>query len=399
MVDPLNILHTVGFQTLYPIVRCELVYNHAIELERLKRAVAYVANDIPELMSCYEIKTNTYHPIDWPATSVVHEVDRINDDLVADWDLESQPQWQLYWVKKTNSLVVYGSHIFTDGAGFKQLLNVLAKTYNEDQDCQVKNHTDIEGIRQLLKETAGRKVQNDDHPNAPLELPEIVSDGKERHYRVIHAQLDLAESETLYRRSKEQGIHLNDVFMAAFGKAIQQYCGVGEISLACPTDMRKFLPEGEQKQLRVQNMTGRYNIHVPATLDEPLAETAWNVHRAMDQQKEERAFLESFRSMIGRLDNGASVAELQGEVEKNYHIRGISYTNLAIIDANQLQLGDSVVRDAWISGGFRTIPLYQIAVSTFRRHVNLVVNVIGTPTEIQFAKAVMNRMKLFLLSL
>lgn len=279
------------------------------------------------------------------------------------------------------------------------MLNVLAKTYNEDQDCQVKNHTDIEGIRQLLKETAGRKVQNDDHPSAPLELPEIVSDGKERHYRVIHAQLDLAESETLYRRSKEQGVHLNDVFMAAFGKAIQQYCGVGEISLACPTDMRKFLPEGEQKQLRVQNMTGRYNIHVPATLDEPLAETAWNVHRAMDQQKEERAFLESFRSMIGRLDNGASVAELQGEVEKNYHIRVISYTNLAIIDADQLQLGDSVVRDAWISGGFRTMPLYQIAVSTFRRHVNLVANVIGTPTEIQFAKAVMNRMKLFLLSL
>ena len=45
------------------------------------------------------------------------------------------------------------------------------------------------------------------------------------------------------------------------------------------------------------------------------------------------------------------------------------------------------------------MPLYQIAVSTFRRHVNLVANVIGTPTEIKFAKAVMNQMKLFLLSL
>lgn len=37
--------------------------------------------------------------------------------------------------------------------------------------------------------------------------------------------------------------------------------------------------------------------------------------------------------MIASLANGASVAELQRDVQEHYHVRGISYTNLAIIDA------------------------------------------------------------------
>ena len=55
--------------------------------------------------------------------------------------------------------------------------------------------------------------------------------------------------------------------MAAYGKAVQQYCGVETISLACPTDMRKFLAVDDQKQLRIQNMTGRYNMQIEAPLE------------------------------------------------------------------------------------------------------------------------------------
>ena len=52
-----------------------------------------------------------------------------------------------------------------------------------------------------------------------------------------------------------------------------------------------------------------------------------------------------------------------------------------------------------MSGGFREMPKYQIAVSTFRKRINLVANIIGTPQEIWLARAVMNQMKLFLLTI
>ena len=56
-------------------------------------------------------------------------------------------------------------------------------------------------------------------------------------------------------------------------------------------------------------MTGRYNMQIEAPLSESMADTAWHVHRAMNEQKEQYAFLESFRSMIASLANGDSVAK------------------------------------------------------------------------------------------
>lgn len=397
MADPLNILHTVGFDVLYPIVRCEIKFNQPLDAERLENAVVCVTKVVPELMATYGIDKNEFQKLAAPAVSVIHYVQRVDDQAAAELDFETQPQWQIYWSVSENKLVIYGSHILTDGAGFKQLLYLLAACYTKEQPVDIKNHTDIDGIKRLLKQIKSTQLNND-HPRTPLSLPQLCNSvNQPRHYQVVHTELDLRQSHHLHYQCRCLGIHLNDAFMAAYGKAIQQYCGVEIISLACPTDMRKFLPADEQKQLRVQNMTGRYNVQIEAPLSESIADTAWHVHRAMNEQKEQYAFLESFRSMLASLANGYSVAKLQQDVQNHYHVRGISYTNLAIIDAEKLNFGDAVPVSCLMSGGFREMPKYQIAVSTFRKRINLVANVIGTPQEIWLARAVMNQMKLFLL--
>lgn len=399
MADPLNILHTVGFEALYPIVRCEIKFNQPLDAERLENAVVSVTKVVPELMATYDIDKNEFQKLSAPAVSVIHYVQRINDQAAAKLDFETQPQWQIYWSVSENKLVIYGSHILTDGAGFKQLLYLLAACYTKEQSMDIKNHTDIDGIKRLLKQIKPTQLNND-HPQTPLSLPRLCdSTNQQRHYQVVHDELDLRQSHHLHYQCRRLGIHLNDAFMAAYGKAVQQYCGVETISLACPTDMRKFLSVDDQKQLRVQNMTGRYNMQIEAPLSESMADTAWHVHRAMNEQKEQYAFLESFRSMIASLANGASVAKLQQDVQEHYHVRGISYTNLAIIDAEKLNFGDAVPVACLMSGGFREMPKYQIAVSTFRKRINLVANIIGTPQEIWLARAVMNQMKLFLLTI
>lgn len=186
--------------------------------------------------------------------------------------------------------------------------------------------------------------------------------------------------------------------MAAFGKAVQQYCGIDEINLACPTDMRQYLSDADQQQLRVQNLTGRYNVGIKAPLDENLVDTAMHIHEDMNAAKEQHAFLESFRKMLNNLAQGATVQKLQRDVEQHYHVREIAYTNMAIIDEQRLAFAGIKVQKAVLSGGFRRMPHYQICVNTFKNQLSLVANVIGTPAEMQLAKAVMTMMRLYLLT-
>lgn len=58
----------------------------------------------------------------------------------------------------------------------------------------------------------------------------------------------------------------------------------------------------------------------------------------MKKLKESKQFLESIRSLIQEVDKGAYIGDLQKEVEQNYHVREIAYTNFGIINATKLSL-------------------------------------------------------------
>lgn len=396
MADPLNILHTVGFQELYPIVRAELRLSGPLDHDRLIKAVQRVHQIIPELSGQYDLGNNQFINAGFTEHDVIHFVDQPQESVAGDLDWERQPQWAIY--VSNQRLIVYGSHILFDGAGFKELLYLLAAAYNHPKQVQLKNHQDIDGIKRLIKQTSSTS-QNNDHPNKKLFLPKLANpQSSSAVYQVIVQRISADLFQKLHQRTHEVGITLNDLFMAVFGKAVQQYCGIDEINLACPTDMRQYLSDADQQQLRVQNLTGRYNVGIKAPLDENLVDTAVHIHEDMNAAKEQHAFLESFRTMLNNLAQGATVQELQRDVEQHYHVREIAYTNMAIIDEQRLTFAGIKVQKAVLSGGFRRMPHYQICVNTFKNQLSLVANVIGTPAEIQLAKAVMTMMRLYLLT-
>lgn len=395
MADPLNILHTVGFSAMYPMVRAEISLKYPLDHQRLTTAVTAVAKVVPELMQAYRIKDNEFYDIHADASSVLHFVDQMDESYAGRLDWETQPQWELYVTD--HQLIVYGSHILTDGAGFKQLLYLLCSAYNADGDIDIENHQDISEIKELLRQIPAKPSTNNDHPTQALSLPGLVNDGESRQYAILQQSLTPSQFSQLHQWTHSSGVTINDAIMTAFAKAVQQCCGVSELNLACPTDMRQFLPEDQQKQLRIQNMTGRYNVSVPAALDEEFATTVAKVHEAMDQQKANYTFLESFRTMLTNLDNGASVSQLQKDVESHYHVRGIAYTNMAIVDDTRLQCAGDHVINCILTGGFRTMPHYQICACTFKGRLNLAANVIATEEEKHLAYAVMSLMRQYLL--
>lgn len=161
MADPLNILNTVGFQELYPIVRAELRLSGPLDHDRLIKAVQRVHQIIPELLGQYDLENNQFINAGFTERDVIHFVDRLQEGVAGDLDWERQPQWAIY--VSNQQLIVYGSHILFDGAGFKELLYLLAAAYNHPKQVQLKNHQDIDGIKRLIKQTFSTS-QNNDHP-------------------------------------------------------------------------------------------------------------------------------------------------------------------------------------------------------------------------------------------
>ncbi|WP_295728738.1 hypothetical protein [uncultured Limosilactobacillus sp.] len=396
MADPLNILHTIGFDHLYPIVRAEIEISAPLDHDRLINAVDRVHHIIPELMQKYNLSNNQFLGGNFVLNDVLHFENTHQEKAAAKLDWERQPQWAIYVTPK--KLVIYGSHILFDGAGFKELLYLLCQEYNSTDEIKIVNHQDINGIQQLIQ-CVRPSASNNDHPAQALFMPELANQQKSQiQYRVVKQKLTTQELTRLHSKTKQAGVTLNDVLMAAFGKTIQQYCGVDEINLACPTDMRQYLPIEEQRQLRVQNLTGRYNISVSAPLNESLFETTKKVHQAMSREKEHYSFLESFRPMLKNLANGATVQQLQADVEQNYHVREIAYTNLAVVDDRRLHFAGTTTQGVVLSGGFRQLPHYQICVSTFQSQLSLVANVIGASSEIKLVASAMTMMRLYLLN-
>lgn len=58
--EPLNILHTIGMEQLYPIIRMELRFSQTINLPKLKQAIKLVTQVIPQLKSTYNLNDNSW---------------------------------------------------------------------------------------------------------------------------------------------------------------------------------------------------------------------------------------------------------------------------------------------------------------------------------------------------
>lgn len=397
MADPLNILHTIGMDALYPVVRSDLKLSVPLDLKRLRQAVLDMGTIIPEIFSYYRVRDNTFHELPHDPDTVVFANQQYDEGQAGQLDFLTSPQLKIF--VNDSRLIIFVSHILTDGAGTKQLLYLLADCYSQRHASDsLVNHTDIEQIKSLLQKTQRPVSEQTDHPSEALSLPQLMH-SKDSHYMVIKQQLTKNQSSRLHQETRNMGVTLNDALMAAFGKTIQQYCGVSTIALACPTDMRKFLSEDEQKQLRVQNMTSRYNFNVECNPQAPLDTVIKKVHAQMMERKRTKQCFDSIRSLVKQVDEGKPIDILQQDVQANYHIREIAYTNFGVIDDQRLKFDGNTPEECVMTGSFRRMPMYQVAVSTYKGQLNLAANMIASQSEYQFGKAILDHLRLMLLAL
>lgn len=382
--EPLNILHTIGVKTLYPIVRIHFKVGGDFDEKKFKDALLECAKVVPELFCKYVLKDNTFVTVTDDLQGVVFaDVDPDVDS--AKWDLFNEPQLRVYLNHSASGtdIVIFLSHILTDGAGAKQLLRLLARAYNTGSLAGEANHQDIQWLSKLLKQHRVEVKKGTDHPAKPLSMPQLAASEAKQVRRTSHLALDKAVTSSLIKASHATGVTLNDLFMAAFGQAVQRFSNTDRIALACPTDMRKFI-DGPA-QLRVANHTSRYNINVYSDVRAPFADAVQAVHTAMAKNKAAFQCLSSVKTLVENYDR-YPLAKLQQICEENYHVRGISYTNFGIVD---LKLDGCTVTDFDMLGSYRRAPMFQVAVSTYDDQIIFAYAMIGTDEEARLGNTVM----------
>lgn len=386
--EPLNILHTIGLDVLYPVVRVELRFGGQLDRTRFETALKAVSAVVPELLCRYEVENNQWIQVtDQVSDLILDDVSEI-DAHAARWDLMKEPQLRVYWNEQDGHTVLtfYISHILTDGAGSKQLLYLIANAYTNGAEAVsgIKNLQDVAWLEQLIKERPQSASRQTDHPAKPLLLPRLNSDGPVK-YQVGRVTLSTQETARLIEATHVAGVTVNDVVMASFGRVMQQFAGNPTLALACPTDMRQFNNFSEHT-VQIANMTSRYNISMDADIDLPLVDLIQQFHEEMQVRKDQRQCFDSVASLLSEYHT-EPVAKLQQAAEDNYHIREIAYTNFGVMDAQRLQFGDISLDDLVITGGFRRAPMYQIAAGTFNGQLTLAFNMQGSETEQTFGMA------------
>lgn len=382
--EPLNILHTIGVRTLYPIVRIHFKASGNFDEGRFKQALLECAKVVPELLCKYVLKDNTFVTVTSSLKGVVFaDVDPDADS--AKWDLFNEPQLRVYLNHHDDGtdIAIFLSHILTDGAGAKQFLKLLAKAYNTGTLKGETNHQDIQWLDKLLDQHQVEVKKGTDHPAKPLSMPQVAANDAKQARRTSHLALGKALTSALIKAGHATGATLNDLFMAAFGQAVQRFSNTDRIALACPTDMRKFI--SGPKQVRVANHTSRYNISVYSDVRAPFANAVKAVHTAMAENKENFQCLSSVKTLVENYDR-YPLAKLQQICEDNYHVRGISYTNFGIVD---FELNGCMISDFDMLGSYRRAPMFQVAVSTFDDQIILAYAMIGTDEEARLGNTVM----------
>ncbi|MBB1069657.1 hypothetical protein H5S40_05775 [Limosilactobacillus sp. RRLNB_1_1] len=387
--EPLNILHTIGLKELYPLIRISFSVDDRFDVGRFKKAIIQCNEVVPELFSKYVLEDNSFIPVTDDLEGVLFM--GLDPDIdIERWDLFADPQLRIYLNKSEEGydITIYLSHILTDGAGGKQFLYLLASAYNTGKIDEV-NHQDIDWLRQLLKEHPVKTNRQVDHPAKPLTMP-ALADGQGKRRRTLTIRLSKAETNQLCQAAHHKHVTLNDLFMAAFGQAVQRYADTDEIALACPTDMRQFIPGAEQ--LRIANHTSRYNIAIKSDLRQPFETVVKAVHQTMANNKQKFQCFQSIKELIDKYDQ-YPLAELQQIVEDNYHVRNISYTNFGIIDPQRFTFADCAITGFSMLGTYRKYPMFQVAISTYCGQVNLSFAMIGSDAEERMARAVVLTMR------
>lgn len=285
-----------------------------------------------------------------------------------------------------DSLSVIMNHMICDAAGFKRCLYLLADFYSHlIDDPGYLPDSKIDGDRSFKMVMKGvpfwRRVKSlllhNSESNQTGKIVFPMSEDKNIFPFILMREISPEKFMQIRAFCKKNNVTVNDVFLAAYYRALFKKMKTGERSLHIPimVDMRRYLPRNEFDAL--SNLSSTMITHVPVNASESFKETVLKISGEMKKKKTEDIGMNGFvkLNLIFKLLDKKTSYKLAKAVLKN---PPICMTNVGIIDDEKLLFKNAKIKSAFICGSIKYRPHFQIALSTFADAVTISSNLYGS---------------------
>lgn len=362
-VQPLDLMQFINTKYHEPFIHERIEFSGKLDEERFVNSINTLICAFPILKCRYDSKENTFVERDSLTGKELLRADcngGRNKILTESLDMSEK---LIQFTLSENTLYITVSHLVCDGAGFKQLIYLLCDIYNGsfDGNHEFLMERNFSQLTKSLKRQTGMTFQMllsmaGNYKNKP-----IYAKAAAESIDVVEKTIPKEIMHKVHTVAKKQGATLNDVFLAAYARALCKQYRLNKVNIPCTVDLRKYT----KNKTGIANLTGTYNLNIKISGGEPFSKTLTAVSASMQKQKKtqndiagpmllvskyESSTLEGFLKLYGGMNTGAFT----------------DYTNLGVLDNKRLRFNGTTIENAVGYSGLNKAPCFQIAVSSFK---------------------------------
>jgi NRPS condensation-like uncharacterized protein len=380
--DILKSTPTERMQVLYrrrhkPLIRLFLRFSGAIDEAALKGAVDGSLKAAPLVSCAYDFRHHRWAKKNFTGQDIVSEIPAADDSLenltpamLSDLDLSAGPQLRVFLFRGEagDSLCFLSSHLAFDGTSLKRYAYLLAKLYSAllsgTGEDAAEGYSLDRGFFQVLKTLPFRKrlsllIPPKNPEKSSLFLP---FSGMEKEQFIVLETIDETCFPIAAAEAKALGATVNDLVMTAYARALGKLLGLSDIILPCPVSFLSKLPNPDKSAFF--NLTGYYHFILHLEAGEDFAASLGKATLRMEAEKK------SLNSFKGPFLLGKAYAWFPNPLAEKivYKIAPppiVSYTNIGIINGDDLAFGDVVPDEAYFVTTVKKAPSFQLTVSTY----------------------------------
>ena len=392
-----------------PLIRCRIDLDGFIDEDTLKAAVTASFATIPMIRCSFAGTAGKPRWTDrgFSAEDMVCVVTPKDDSeeevlkpLSTGIDFAIDAQLKIFVVRrhKCDTLCIIVSHLVCDTEGFKQYLYLLSDLYTKLKNNETVSAPELQprGVRPLFagltvgdklrilrsNYTAYKTANRSNQRGIDLQSGKLVTAMEKRVFYV-------EEFDRLKTFAKSCGATVNDCLMALFARSFCRYTNTVKIIFPSTIDLRKFIPEG--CSYGISNYSSNCMCTISVHPDDKLEDTVAQVSKLMGEHKSSKDILKSV--MLWRLATLLPWFFLKSNLHKYVVHPLISYTNLGVLDKEQLRFQGVNIEDAYLTASIKHRPYLQLTASTFDDRCTLGCNIHGSEADQAFVQRLLSGMR------
>lgn len=307
-----------------------------------------------------------------------------------------------------DSMRILYNHMISDGAGMKDFYRLLSRYYSGLKHNKEFVMTDfINGDRQfwqLFKNFSfGQRLKfafakdSTIKYNSKLGFP-YEKDAPATDKVLLKSNYDEDFFIKFKEKNKKMGVTINDVILAAFGRAMLDICPDNKLpfDIDCSIDLRRYLREG--KTTIITNMVSGIVLPFIKVEGENFDETVLRIHRLMNKLKNDYSCLNRLE-LLRLVSLELKIPFLRKNIaKKNLGNSMTGISNVGSTTDDMVSYSGLNVEDFYIMGAMKYPPYTLITIYSFRNLLHIFTTIVGSKKDVETGKLKLDLIKSYLKS-